>query len=130
DAFHDDVEGGGVEFEFACGAFAYVFERVDNLFAFALVDDDVVHAKQAQVVRNRGLREVEFFAESGDVAFARGKEHDDLQAGFVGEESKEVAEGAKGLLVRTRELGWHFLLRKTCRGACRGTRGSNDCGTI
>lgn len=67
-------------------------ECVEDLFASAAVADDVIHPKQAEVVRNRGLGKVEFGAKTCHIAFPIGEEHENVKACFVGEESEECSE--------------------------------------
>jgi hypothetical protein len=123
-SFDDDAIGRGVELEFAVAGFsAGRIEGINDLLAMALVDDDAVHSQEAEVMADRGLGEVEFVAEAGDIPFAGGEEHDNLQAGFVGEELEKLAEVGKGLLIRGGGLRWHNSSRDfgtTCRHIGKG----------
>ncbi len=78
----------------------------------AFIDDDAIHPQQTEMVADGGLREVELVAEAGDVPFAAGEEHHDLQAGLVGEQPEKLAQVGKGLFIRSGGLGRHISSRE------------------
>jgi hypothetical protein len=67
-------------------------EAVEDLFANPAIGDHVAHSQQAQMMAHRRLGEVQQSAKFAYVTLAIGEHGEDIQAGFVRQQSKQGRE--------------------------------------
>jgi hypothetical protein len=75
-------------------------EGVEDLLTLAAIGDHVVDSKQAEMMADGGLRQLQFIADGGYVSLAAGEGEKDVYPGFVGKEAEEEYETIEVLVQR------------------------------